>query len=326
MPNSEKGPRQLFGEYLRGLRERDGLTQDLAVKRILENADGDSFAWKGQSNLARIELGRVAIQPDSLPTLAAAYGEPLDRMVTAYSALMIYKVPLPRYFNERSKRPPVEANARSSFFSSDAVEMWSLAEIALWERGLAERFADRKKTTLWIVSPTFVDHKNNEFLNIVVDYLLLRGVSLTYFIAESDYGDEEVFGKFLKKVTKRLEACYESIRAEQEYSSGLNWIQRLGTLSAYKLCRDELAWFTSSLVIANPEDTQLGLRGAEGFMIVPVEGAHTLGIPLLGSALEGLVDKIETQTEKNPEALVEDALSSFELFSSLKERIKNEAR
>lgn len=294
MSGNENKAKRRFGEYLRGLRERmDSVSQDAAVKLIAEHTPSGSAAWKGQSTLARIEAGSVAIQPTALAALAAAYNEPLDRIATAFAAIMIYDTALPRYFSEPSSRPVKLSSAQSLFFASNAAEIWTLPEVVQWEHDFADRFPGRKDLTLWIVSPTFVDHKNPTIQKVVVDRLLMRGVSLSYFIDEGDYGEKRNFGRFLDRVTYMLADHLAAATAENGAIDRTNW----GKIQVYKLRPSELAWFTSSLVIANPDDIRYQRRAGEGFMIVPVEGEHTLGIPMNSQSLDSFVTAICGQIE-----------------------------
>lgn len=293
MSGSDNQTRKRFGEHLRSLRARAELTQDAAVTRIKASDPSGGTDWK-QSTLARIELGSLAIQPTALATLAAAYGEPLDRIATAFAAIMIYDTPLPRYFTEQSSRPPMPPSSPAIFFASNAVEIWTLPEIVEWERNFADRYPGRKDLALWIVSPTFVDHRNPEIQKVVVDCLIMRGVSLTYFIDEGDYGEKRNFGRFLDRVTLKLADHVARDGETRPYADPSTW----GKIQVYKLRPSDLAWFTSSLVIANPDDIRFQRRAGEGFMIVPVEGEHTLGIPMHGQNLDSFVTTIYSQIEE----------------------------
>lgn len=295
MSGNENQAKRRFGEYLRGLRERmeGNVSQDAAVRLIAPHVRSGSDAWKGQSTLARIEAGSVAIQPTALAALAAAYNEPLDRIVTAFAAIMIYDTALPRFFSEPSARPVKLSGQQSNFFASNAVEIWSLPEVVQWEYDFADRYPGRKDLALWIVSPSFVDHKNPSIQKVVVDRLLMRGVTLSYFIDEGDYGEKRNFGRFLDRVTYMLADHISAASTENGTVDPSNW----GKIQVYKLRPSELAWFTSSLVIANPDDIRYQRRAGEGFMIVPVEGEHTLGIPLNSQNLDSFVTAIYGQVE-----------------------------
>lgn len=281
-----RAQRQRFGAYLRMLRERAGLKQLEAAAELVPIAGGTEASW--QSLLARYEQGKVQVRPDQLQHFAAVYGEPIQRLGTAYGTVHVYDAPLPAYLNVASeKRPGAEPPA--IFFTSNAVEIWSLPEIAQWEAGLADRNPGTP-AELWIVSPEFVDHRDNAFLQIVVDHLLLRQASLTYFVAKRDIGGGEKFDMFLDRVTTRL------VRVLRERGQRLA-DANIGSISVFGLTPDDLTWFTSSLVIANPNDIEAGVPGVHAFMIVPVAGQHTMGIPVEPTQLVTIVNLITRQIE-----------------------------
>jgi transcriptional regulator with XRE-family HTH domain len=314
-----------LGAYLRGIRELRGLSQDEAARRIF-GQPGRAETNK-QSTLARIELGRVAVRPELLRTFSEVYREPLDRLAVAFATIMIFDKEVPAFLNEKTRRiGSLWASADHSFdtslpdenaFFSNAVEIWSFQDIARWERELASRFSGRPDLALWVVSPTFVDHKSAEFLAIVVDCLILDGVELTYFVAERDLVPGECFDTFLDRVTFRLRD-----HRNQKFEGASREVdpKKLGKIRVFGLSADDLAWFTSSLVIANPDGIQSGRTDAEGFAIVPVEGEHAFGIPLPRSELAGIVNRITRQIEKRerdpdaPGTWHPDALSTYPRF------------
>jgi transcriptional regulator with XRE-family HTH domain len=308
--------RELFGSYLRSLRERAALKQLEAGERLQKIGGGTSASW--QSILARAELGKGVVRPEQLPWFAEVYGEPLERVASAFAATHIFSSPFPSYLTAPSLKDAPPTGQRS-FFVSNVVEMWSLPEIALWEAGLVRRSPGRDDLAIWIISPDFVDHKDSEFLRIVVDDLLLNGVCLTYFVAQRDLGDGEKFEIFLDRVTIRIR---DVLRAQRRTLADV----RLGEIAVYGLTNDDLAWFTSSLVIANPDDVEAGADGLNGFMIVPVHGEHALGIPIGGPQLSVLVNRIKRQIERRrrtPGAAIwtPNALRSHPLF---KEEVAND--
>jgi hypothetical protein len=247
-----------------------------------------------------MEAGTIGVRPDLLKNMAATYGEPLDRMVTAFAAIMLFEDDLPPYLLAKSRRPPYTVAKGKAFFASNIVEVWSLDDIAEWERGLADRFSDRSDLSLWIVSPNFIDLENPEFLSIVVEHLLIRGVNITYFVAERDLHIGEKFYAFLERVTRRLRRlCDGKIPTPR---AGCENPKAWGEISAFGLTRADLAWFTASIVIANPEDIQSGAPNREGFTIPSVEGEHRFGIPLNDRDLRAIVDRIKFEIESRLEA------------------------
>ncbi|MBK8629507.1 MAG: helix-turn-helix domain-containing protein [Sphingomonadales bacterium] len=285
--DSTRGQRQRFGAYLRMLREqRNAMTQVEAGGKLVELVGGTEASW--QSLLARYEQGKSAVKPEQLRLFSLVYNEPLERVLSAYAAAHVFDTTLPRYLDAPSeKRTDIEAS--QNFFVSNAVEIWSLPEIARWEASLADR-ASGAPPELWIVSPEFIDHRDSSFLQIVVDQLLLRQASLTYFVAKRDIGGGEKFDVFLDRVTSRI------TRLARERGQRLADIN-IGSISVFGLTPDDLTWFTSSLVIANPNDIEAGVPGVHAFMIVPVAGQHTLGIPVEPTQLVTIVNLIARQIE-----------------------------
>ncbi|HEX8443948.1 MAG TPA: helix-turn-helix transcriptional regulator [Allosphingosinicella sp.] len=284
--DNSRSQRQRFGVYLRALRERTGMTQIEAGGKLVDRLGGTEASW--QSLLARYEQGKGAVKPEQLRQFASVYNEPLERMLSAYAAAHVFDGALPKYLDEPSqKRPDIELS--QNFFVSNAVEIWSLPEIAQWEADLADRTSG-SPPELWIVSPEFIDHRDNSFLHIVVDQLLLRQASLTYFVAKRDIGGGEKFDVFLDRVTSRLARV---VRERGQRLADTN----IGSISVFGLTPDDLTWFTSSLVIANPNDIEAGVPGVHAFMIVPVAGQHTLGIPVEPAQLVTMVNLIARQIE-----------------------------
>lgn len=283
----------VFGQYLRKIRDRAARSQMQLADQLVsmvgtQDVDAEKARKNWQSFLARLELGSGSVRPEHLPLLAKAYVEPLERMATAYLATHVFlDAPIPKYLDEAPVKR-LDWSGPASFFVSNSVEAWSLDEIKEWERGIVGSTRPGVRPELWIVSPEFVDHKDDDFLKVVVDDLLLKHADLTYFVAERDIPAGQDFDWFLDRVAMRLQNRFRDNGMQLLESS-------VGSISVYGLTPEELTWFTSSLVIANPKEFQGGTDGVSAFMIVPVDGTHTLGIPVHPRELSGIVSAINRQ-------------------------------
>jgi transcriptional regulator with XRE-family HTH domain len=296
-----KRRRERLGAYLKQLRERAGpdgkLTQEAAAKLIFGGTEDE--ARSKQMMLARIESGHTGVKPETLRRMAIVYGEPLDRLVAAHATVMFYDSDVPHFLADRSRRPLGDPeNLKTVFFVSNVVESWSLAEIADWERELPIRFPD-DKAELWIVSPDFIDHENREFLEIVVDCLLMKGVGLTYFVDNRDAGPGGRFDIFLDQVSFRLKDNCSVAKAPPLCKDAKKW----GDIAVFGLLPNELTWFTSGLVIANPQRLEPDATD-QGFRIFSVEMPRSklpqhLAIPLRPPELARMVNQISHHIERH---------------------------
>lgn len=271
-------PMEQLGRHFRRLRERAGKSQLEAGTELAALSSNTPLSW--QSMIARIERGKE-INPKHLPLFAEVYKEPLKRLVGAYVAANI--------FGTSPKAVPGDSD--DAFFISNAVEIYSIAEMATWEAGLRDRYPAHQRIELWIVSPTFIDGDDQRFLGIVAG-LLCDCVDITYFLDKRDLEADQKFDRFLDRVTARLKSlCAPAPASTTPWTS-------LGNITAYGLSNDDLAWFTCSLVIANPDDIHAGLADVSGYMVVPIEGMHSMSIPIEHRELLGLVSRIKHQVEK----------------------------
>ena len=279
-----------FAAYLAELRLGAGMTRAAAAKKLVSLEQGfTSSATKPAdwaTRLTRLESGQFNVQPSDLEKLSVAYNQPLERLAAAFLAAYVFRsASMPKASDWADLDRPVgslsaesQQGTDTAFFISNEAELWTLGQLALWERDFTAQ-TDGRQPSMWIISPDFVDHENDGFLEIVVKDLLLKGVDLTYFIAEQDIGPPPFVGSNARKFG--LFATKAFLMIKSMLASGEHLVlDRMGTLSVYGLEAPALTWFTSSLVIANPDELQSNKRGIHGFLIAPLNGKPALGIPL----------------------------------------------
>jgi len=246
-PESGETADQKLGGALRKLREAQRLKQDEVAALVREERPGADPAGLTQSALARLEAGLVAARPD-----------PLFLQSTFYTG------------NE-------------DFFVSNAATLYTLPELAQWERGLAN---SAEPVQLWVIAPDFVDDENNEFLEIIVE-LLKKKATITYFVDEHDIHPLGRFDIFIERV----------VRCLTRRPAGLSNPSSLGNIRCYGLTSSERAWVTSSLVISNPEQVFEDASKVQGFTIVSIDGKPKFGFEMSATYLRRMAIHILRQVE-----------------------------
>lgn len=273
---------QRFGAYLADLRSKKDLSQTMAAQTA-SRATGPARLSVTQASLARLELGQTAPRPETLLALAELYGEPFDRMVSAYVSIVMFGQEVPDYFKTPragvSDDRPLESHP---FFASNRLEAWSLDEILAWESSLS---VGSGPPELWIISTHFADHKDRRISDIIID-LLATGGNITYFIKHGEIGYGSSSDLLLNTVIKGLRA-----------KSELQHPGTIGEIGLYGLNAAEQAMFTSSLVIGNPSHFDDMRNLPCGFTIVAAAGEHQFGIPLLHHEAKEVVERVRVQIQ-----------------------------
>lgn len=278
-----------FGHYMAGLRREAGLKQsevctkaEEIIPTIISDAElptpkpkskittslEERFASSfSQTAINRLENGDTTFpKPFFLKGLAKIYDEDLENVLGAYIGCL--------YFDDGSASVS-SVEEIDPFFISNATRIFSLDSIFTWESNLVKNSNDSANVTLWIISPQFVDHERKDVLAMVVDDLILQGCDITYFIGEDATKPGQGFDTFLTKAALRI---LKNNRTDDDYAS-------LGKIDCYGLSKDELTWFTSSMVIGNPDDLINDNDTPEGFLIVSISSPDGILKPSFGTKM-----------------------------------------
>ncbi len=237
-----------FGAYLRKRREQAGLSQSEAAKSItntLDGAENRSGISVSQSLIAQLETG-IARNPD----------EPVLRAIASVYGLRYAEI-ISELIKDKYNLETVRADRLKE-------DVRTVDELADWEKNAV-------KQTLWVVAPNFVDDHNSHVASTVYD-LISKGIDITYFVDKKDLAPGT--GRFVH--FKSLIATKYRLENDKDIGS---------LIKAHPLGKEELAWLSTSFVIADPQQALLFAKmeegEASGFYVMPGEG----GQPAYGTAI-----------------------------------------
>ena len=162
-------------------------------------------------------------------------------------------------------------------------EIRTIDQLAEWER-------EAKPNELWIVAPNFVDDTNLLIAKTVID-LLKNGTNIKYFVNESDTMSTGRFASFKRQVIRQLGELYDEANPQ---------------ISAHGLTPHDIAWLSTSFVIANPRQAisfESESEPSSGYYVLPeADGRPSYGLAISERELARLaLNLIEVIDNTNPE-------------------------
>jgi transcriptional regulator with XRE-family HTH domain len=242
-----------LGARLAALRKQKNWKQK-EVADQLADAHGRSIS---QSLVAQIENGKMT-NPDAelLRDLAKVYGGQYDELVADIVA-------------DKYGISPFKA----LLLARDILDVPGLAQ---WERDLP------RGSHLWIAAPNFVDDKNKEMRDVVIE-LQQRGGTVVYFVDARDTGPGRKF---------------ETLRSEFAQDPRLRDVSKP---LWRELKPDEVAILSTSFVIANPGSAFGDNPQAIGYQIVNgPDGAPEFGVRMALADLQPRVTLLNSFQKELP--------------------------